>query len=67
MFLMLFHCEIHETIKRLFLVPVVEAEAELVHVPLHVLDRDVVEDAVHTTFQYRPKALDAVGVYSVSE
>ena len=45
----------------------IEPETELVHVPLHVLDRYVVEDAVHTTFQHRPKALDAVGVYSVSE
>ena len=45
----------------------IEPETELVHVPLHVLDRNVVEDAVHTTFQYRPKALDAIGVYAVSE
>ena len=34
-FLMLFHYKIHETIKRFFLIPVVELETELVHVPLH--------------------------------
>lgn len=32
---MLFHCKIYETIKRLFLIPMIEPEAELVHVPLH--------------------------------
>ena len=59
---MLFYCKIHETIERLFLVPVVKPEAELVHEPLHVFDRYVVEDAVHSALQYRPKALYAIGM-----
>lgn len=45
----------------------IEPETELVHVPLHVLDRYVVEDAVHSALQHRPEALYAVGVYAVSE
>ena len=45
----------------------VEPEAELVHIPLQVLDRNIVEDAVHAALQYRPEALDAVGMYAVSE
>ena len=64
---LLFHCKIHEAIKGFFLVPVVEPETELVHVPLHVLDRDVVEYAVHSALQYRPKTFDTVCMYAVSE
>ena len=64
---MLFHCKFNKVSERFFLAPVVESEAELVHVPLHIFYRYVVEYAVHSAFQYRPKALYFVCVYAVTE
>ncbi len=40
----------------------VVAESELIHIPLQMLFRCKVINADDTAFQYRPKALDRVGV-----
>ncbi len=40
----------------------VVAKRELIHIPLQMLFRCKVIDANNTAFQYRPKALDRVGI-----
>lgn len=67
MYFVLFHRKIYKCIESLCVVPMVEPEAELVHVTLHILDRDVVEDAVNAPLEQCPKALYAVGMDAVAE
>ena len=61
------HCQIDKRVESVVIIPVVETEAELVYVALHLLDRHMVVDAVDATFDDGPEALDAVGADAVAK
>lgn len=58
--------KIHKTCKPVLNLAVVHAEAELIHIGLHVLDRHMVVDSIYTPLDDCPKRLNAVGVLSVT-